>query len=388
MNITIVGIGYVGMALATMFSQKNNVVALDIDSKKIDLVNKRKSPIKDKEIEKALKNKKLSLIATSDKRIAYKNPDYIFIATPTNYDKKIKGFNTDSIKSVIKDIMKYCPDSTVIIKSTVPVGFTENIKKIFKKNNIIFSPEFLREGKALYDNLFPSRIVIGSKDKIGKKLGSLIKKHSLNKNVEIIYTGNNEAEAIKLFSNTFLALRISYFNELDTYASKKKLNSLDIIRGVCLDSRIGNYYNNPSFGYGGYCLPKDTKQLLTNYDGIPQSIIKAIIKSNETRKLFIAKEITDCKPKIVGVYKLSMKKESDNYRSSAIIDIIKILKNNKIKVIIYEPIIQSDTVFGCKLINDLPSFKKKSSIIIANRYSNKLKDVKYKLYTKDLFNNN
>lgn len=248
MNVTIVGIGYVGMALATMFSQKDNVIALDIDKRRIDLVNKKISPIRDNEIERVLKKQKLSLKATSDKKIAYKNPEFVFIATPTNYDSQTKGFNTDSITSVIKDVIKYSPRSTIVIKSTVPVGFTENAKKIFKKKNIIFSPEFLREGKALYDNLHPSRIVIGSKDKTGKKLGLFIKKYSLNKNVDIIYTGSSEAEAIKLFSNTFLALRISYFNELDTYASIQKLNSLDIIRGVCLDQRIGNYYNNPSFG--------------------------------------------------------------------------------------------------------------------------------------------
>lgn len=385
MKITVVGIGYVGLALATLFSQKDEVVALDIDSNKIELINKRVSPLRDKEIKRFFKNKKLSLVATNDKRFAYNKSKFVFIATPTNYDEKTKKFNTESIISIIKDVIKYNPKATIVIKSTVPVGFTEKVQQKYKKKNIFFSPEFLREGKSLYDNLYPSRIIIGSKSKQGKKVGSLIRKYSLNKKVEVIYTDSTEAEAIKLFSNTYLALRISFFNELDTYASIKSLNVYDIVRGVSLDPRIGNYYNNPSFGYGGYCLPKDTKQLLANYDGVPQNLIKAIVESNKTRKQYITKEILKKKVNTIGIYRLSMKSNSDNYRSSAIIDVIKMLKKNKNRIIIYDPNIIQNKIFGCEIVKDLNKFKKMSSIIIANRYNLELNDVKSKVFTKDIF---
>ena len=385
MKITVVGTGYVGLALATLLSQDNEVVALDINKEKIDLINNKKSPIKDKEIENFLKTKKLNLLATSDKEKAYKNSKYVFIATPTNYDEKKNYFDTSSVDSVIKDAIKYNSKVTIVIKSTIPVGYTEKTKKKVKFNNILFSPEFLREGKALYDNLHPSRIVIGSKEKDAKELGLLLKSHSLDKDVEVIYTNSTEAEAIKLFSNTYLALRVSYFNELDTYASMKGLNSSEIIRGISLDPRVGDYYNNPSFGYGGYCLPKDTKQLLANFKGVPQNVIKAIVESNKTRKQYIVEEIAKKKPKVVGVYRLAMKSDSDNYRASAIIDVIKGLKRKKIKVIIYDPSIKENKLFGCELVNDLSIFTKTSSVILANRFNEELTSVKNKVYTKDLY---
>ena len=385
MKITVVGTGYVGLALATLLSQDNEVVALDINEEKINLINNKKSPIKDKEIENFLKTKNLNLVATSDKTKAYKNSKYVFIATPTNYDEKKNYFDTSSVDSVIKEAIKYNPKVTIVIKSTIPVGYTEKIKKKVKYKNILFSPEFLREGKALYDNLHPSRIVIGSKEKGAEELGLLLKNHSLDKDVEVIYTNSTEAEAIKLFSNTYLALRISYFNELDTYASMKGLNSSEIIKGISLDPRVGDYYNNPSFGYGGYCLPKDTKQLLANFKGVPQNVIKAIVESNKTRKQYIVDEIVKKKPKVVGVYRLAMKSDSDNYRASAIIDVIKGLKKKKIKVIIYDPSIKENKLFGCELVNDLSKFTKTSSIILANRFSEELTSVKNKVYTKDLY---
>ena len=385
MKITVVGTGYVGLALATLLSQDNEVIALDVNKEKIALINKRKSPIKDKEIEKYFKTKKLNLLATDSKEKAYRNSKYVFVATPTNYDEKKNYFDTSSVDSVIKDAIKYNPKVNIIIKSTIPVGYTESIKKKLKYKNIFFSPEFLREGKALYDNLHPSRIVIGTKEKIGVDLGNLLKKHSLDKNTEIIYTNSTEAEAIKLFSNTYLALRVSYFNELDTYSSMKKLNSSEIIKGVSLDPRIGDFYNNPSFGYGGYCLPKDTKQLLANFKGVPQNVIKAIVESNKTRKQYIVDEIIKKKPKVVGVYRLAMKSDSDNFRSSAIIDVIKGLQKKKIKVIIYDPSIKKKNIFGCDIIDELNVFKKTSSIVIANRFNSELDDIKNKVFTKDLY---
>ena len=385
MKITVVGTGYVGLALATLLSQDNEVVALDVNKEKVDLINERISPIKDKEIQKFLKSKKLNLLATCDKEKAYKNSKFVFIATPTNYDEKKNYFDTSSVDSVIKESIKYNPKATIVIKSTIPVGYTEEIKKKVKFNNIIFSPEFLREGKALYDNLHPSRIVVGSKDKNAKELGKLLKKHSLDKDIEIIYTNNTEAEAIKLFSNTYLALRVSYFNELDTYASMKGLNSSEIIKGISLDPRIGDFYNNPSFGYGGYCLPKDTKQLLANFKGVPQNVIKAIVESNKTRKQYIVDEIVNKKPKVVGVYRLAMKSDSDNYRASAIIDVIKGIKKKNIKVIIYDPSIKDSKLFDCEIVKDLKEFKKKSNIILANRFNSELEDSRSKVFTKDLY---
>ena len=385
MKITVVGTGYVGLALATLLSQDNEVVALDIIDEKIEKINNRISPIKDKEIEKFFKTKKLNLIATKDKEKAYKNSKFVFVATPTNYDEKKNYFDTSSVVAVIKDVAKYNPKATIIIKSTIPVGFTNSIRKKYTNNKILFSPEFLREGKALYDNLHPSRIIVGSKDTKAKEIGLLLKSHSLDKDAEVIYTNSTEAEAIKLFSNTYLALRVSYFNELDTYASMKGLNSEEIIKGISLDPRIGNFYNNPSFGYGGYCLPKDTKQLLANFKGVPQNVIKAIVESNKTRKHYIASEIIKKKPKVVGVFRLAMKSDSDNYRASAIIDVIKEIKKKKIEVIIYDPSIKEKTIFNCKVINNLNEFKNKSSVIIANRFSPDLNSAKNKVFTKDLY---
>ena len=385
MKITVVGTGYVGLALATLLSQDNEVVALDIIDEKIEKINNRISPIKDKEIEKFFKTKKLNLIATKDKEKAYKNSKFVFVATPTNYDEKKNYFDTSSVVAVIKDVAKYNSKAIIIIKSTIPVGFTDSIRKKYKSNKILFSPEFLREGKALYDNLHPSRIIVGSKDTKGKEIGLLLKSHSLDKDTEVIYTNSTEAEAIKLFSNTYLALRVSYFNELDTYASMKGLNSKEIIKGISLDPRIGDFYNNPSFGYGGYCLPKDTKQLLANFKGVPQNVIKAIVESNKTRKHYIASEIIKKKPKVVGVYRLAMKSDSDNYRASAIIDVIKEIKKKKIEVIIYDPSIKEKTIFNCKVLNNLNAFKKKSSVIIANRFSTDLNSAKNKVFTKDLY---
>ena len=385
MKITVVGTGYVGLALATLLSQDNEVVALDVNKEKVDLINERISPIKDKEIQKFFKSKKLNLLATCDKEKAYKNSKFVFIATPTNYDEKKNYFDTSSVDSVIKESIKFNPKATIVIKSTIPVGYTEEIKKKVKFNNIIFSPEFLREGKALYDNLHPSRIVVGSKDKNAKELGKLLKNHSLDKDTEIIYTNSTEAEAIKLFSNTYLALRVSYFNELDTYASMKGLNSSEIIKGISLDPRIGDFYNNPSFGYGGYCLPKDTKQLLANFKGVPQNVIKAIVESNKTRKQYIVDEIVKKKPKVVGVYRLAMKSDSDNYRASAIIDVIKGIKKKNIKVIIYDPSIKDNKLFDCEIVKELKEFKKESNIILANRFNSELNDSINKVYTKDLY---
>lgn len=385
MKIAVAGVGYVGLSLATLLSQYNEVMALDIVKEKVDMINSRISPIADEYINKFFKTKKMDLHATLDYKEAFKETEYIIICMPTNYDEKSDFFDTSLVEETIKKVHDMKLDTTVIIKSTVPVGFTEKMKDRYKMKNIIFSPEFLREGKALYDNLYPSRIIIGDKTKEAEQFAKLLKEASLKKDVAIKFMNSTEAEAVKLFSNTYLALRIAYFNELDTYAEMKGLDSKNIIDGVCLDSRIGNFYNNPSFGYGGYCLPKDTKQLKANYKDIPENLITAIVNSNSTRKQHIVKEILEKNPNIIGIYKLSMKKNSDNFRSSAILDIIDILIRENQKIIIYEPQMKQNYYKNCEIMNDIKEFKQRSSIIIANRLENDLEDVMNKVYTRDVF---
>lgn len=389
MRIVIVGTGYVGLSNAILLAQHNEVVAVDVIKEKVDMINNKKSPIVDKEIESFLKNKKLNLTATLNGKEVYKEAEYIVVATPTNYDLELNSFDTKSIEDVIEDILDINRDATIVIKSTVPVGYTENIKKRFKYDNIIFSPEFLREGKALYDNLYPSRIVIGNKSERARKFADLLKEGAIKDDIKILFTNSTEAEAIKLFSNAYLAMRISYFNELDTYAEVKGLSTREIIEGVSLDSRIGNYYNNPSFGYGGYCLPKDTKQLKANYKEIPNNIITAIIDANDTRKQYISQRVIEKNPNVVGIYRLTMKKDSDNFRDSAIQDVMKKIKDSGIKVVIYEPTLIEDNFKGeYEVIKDLNEFKKVSDVILSNRNSKDLEDVREKIYTRDLFNIN
>jgi len=385
MKIAIVGCGYVGLSLATLLSQKYNVVALDIIPEKVEMINKRKSPIEDKYIKDFLKNKELNLKSTIDYKEALLEAKYIIICTPTNYDEEKHTFNTSSIENVMEKIKMINHKATIIIKSTVPVGFTNYIKLKYNLDNVIFSPEFLREGYALYDNLYPSRIIVGEKSQRAKEFAKILRDLSLKKDVEIKLMDSVEAETVKLFSNTYLAMRVAYFNELDTYAEIKGLNSKDIIEGIGLDERIGNHYNNPSFGYGGYCLPKDTKQLVSTYIGIPNNIITSIVNSNLTRKEHIAKMVMKRSPKIVGIYRLIMKKNSDNFRESAIQDIIKILKKENIKIIIYEPILNVERFDDCEVIYDFEDFCKKSDIVLANRWENKLKKVKDKVYTRDIY---
>lgn len=386
MKIAIAGAGYVGLSLAVLLSQKCEVVAFDVNKEKVDSINNRISPITDAYIEDYLSNKELNLRASTDYKDAFDNADYVIISTPTNYDDETNYFDTSLVEDVIKKVIEIGSEkTTMIIKSTIPVGFTEDIKVKYKIDNILFSPEFLREGRALYDNLYPSRIIIGAKSEEAKKFGELLKSSALKKEVEVIYMNSTEAEAVKLFANTYLALRVSYFNELDTYAEIKGLNTKDIIEGVCLDPRIGNYYNNPSFGYGGYCLPKDTKQLLANYNNVPENIIGAIINSNETRKDHITEMIKKKKPKVVGVYRLIMKSGSDNFRSSAIFGIIERLKRDGINVSIYEPSIKENTYHGIEIIHDLDLFKSISDVVITNRYDDKLEDIKDIIYTRDVF---
>lgn len=386
MKIAIAGTGYVGLSLAVLLSQKCEVVAYDVNKEKVDSINNGISPIHDVYIEDYLKNKELNLRATMDYKDAFLNADYVIISTPTNYDDETNYFDTSLVEDVIKKVIEVgCEKTTMIIKSTIPVGFTDDIKVKYKIGNILFSPEFLREGRALYDNLYPSRIIVGGKSKSAHVFGDLLKSVALKEDVEVLYMNSTEAEAVKLFANTFLALRVSYFNELDTYAEIKGLNTKDIIEGVCLDPRIGNYYNNPSFGYGGYCLPKDTKQLLANYSDVPENIIGAIIKSNETRKDHITEMIKRKNPKVVGVYRLIMKSGSDNFRSSAIFGIIDRLKKDGINVSIYEPTIKENTYHGIEILHDLDLFKSISDVIITNRYDNELDDVKEIIYTRDVF---
>ena len=386
MKIAVAGTGYVGLSLATLLSQNNEVIALDVISEKVEKINNRISPIKDEYIEKYFEEKTLNLKATLDYKEAFKNADFVIISTPTNYDEEKNFFDTSSVEDIIKKVISMNDNNiTMVVKSTIPVGFIKEIKQKYNIDNIFFSPEFLREGQALYDNLYPSRIIIGEKNEKAKKFAELLINAAEKKNIETLFMDSTEAEAVKLFANTYLALRVAYFNELDTYAITKGLNAKAIIDGVCLDPRIGNHYNNPSFGYGGYCLPKDTKQLLANYKDVPQNLIEAIVKANKTRKDFITEEILKKKPEIVGVFRLTMKTGSDNFRASAIQDIINNLKNNEVKVIIYEPTLNKSNFKGFNIVNDINEFKQQSSIILANRQDSLLDDVKDKVYTRDLF---
>lgn len=388
MKITVVGIGYVGLSLATLLSQKNNIIALDIDEKKVEMINKKISPINDKDIIKYFKEKSLSLKATTDSESALKDADYVIICTPTNYDNSLRSFDTSSVENIIKQIKKMGISTSIIIKSTVPVGFTEKMIKKYMMNNIIFSPEFLREGSSLHDNLYPSRIIIGGKNKNAHQFANILREASMKKNVDVLFMNSSEAEAVKLFSNTYLALRVAFFNELDIFAEVYNLNSKKIIDGVCKDPRIGNYYNNPSFGYGGYCLPKDTKQLLSNYKNVPQTLIKAVIESNSIRKDFIAEKICSCKPKCVGIYRLTMKKYSDNFRESSIIGIMEKIASRNIKIIIYEPNIKKADFRGFKIVNNLNEFEKLSDIILANRKDSITNSFLKEVYSRDLFMEN